>query len=187
MWFTVKKNSVLWDVTPCGSCKNRRFGGTYHLHHQGDKNRAKTMLALTGSCSMLRTKQIKWEWWRLCVPSRRRFWQERHGVTSQKTSFSIVTAVKTSDLTWITVKLALHEIFTAVKIGVVFCIITPCLLGNCRLQVVLGKRRVCCSETLLITYEAAWHYHAEANMNRRHGVLESGRWRTVGKVVSVLS
>jgi hypothetical protein len=31
------KNDVLWDVTPCGSCKNRRFGGTYHLHHQGDK------------------------------------------------------------------------------------------------------------------------------------------------------
>jgi hypothetical protein len=22
------KNGVLWDVTPCGSCKNRRFGGT---------------------------------------------------------------------------------------------------------------------------------------------------------------
>jgi hypothetical protein len=22
------KNSILWDVTPCGSCKNRRFGGT---------------------------------------------------------------------------------------------------------------------------------------------------------------
>jgi hypothetical protein len=21
------KNAVLWDVTPCGSCKNRRFGG----------------------------------------------------------------------------------------------------------------------------------------------------------------
>jgi hypothetical protein len=33
------KHSVLWDVTPCGSCKNRRFGGTYFLHHQGDKNR----------------------------------------------------------------------------------------------------------------------------------------------------
>jgi hypothetical protein len=28
--FTVvtMKNSVFWDVTPCGSCKNRRFGGT---------------------------------------------------------------------------------------------------------------------------------------------------------------
>jgi hypothetical protein len=22
------KNAVLWDVTPCGSCKNRRFLGT---------------------------------------------------------------------------------------------------------------------------------------------------------------
>jgi hypothetical protein len=25
-------------VTPCGSCKNRRFGGTYRLHHQGERN-----------------------------------------------------------------------------------------------------------------------------------------------------
>jgi hypothetical protein len=24
----VLKNGVFWDVTPCGSCKNRRFGGT---------------------------------------------------------------------------------------------------------------------------------------------------------------
>jgi hypothetical protein len=22
------KNAVFWDITPCGSCKNRRFGGT---------------------------------------------------------------------------------------------------------------------------------------------------------------
>jgi hypothetical protein len=22
------KNGSFWDVTPCGSCKNRRFGGT---------------------------------------------------------------------------------------------------------------------------------------------------------------
>jgi hypothetical protein len=22
------KNGVLWDIMPCGSCKNRRFGGT---------------------------------------------------------------------------------------------------------------------------------------------------------------
>jgi hypothetical protein len=33
------KNGVFWDVTPCGSCKNRRFGGTWRLLHQGDKNR----------------------------------------------------------------------------------------------------------------------------------------------------
>jgi hypothetical protein len=32
------KNAVSWDVTPGGSCKNRRFGGTYDLPHQGDKN-----------------------------------------------------------------------------------------------------------------------------------------------------
>jgi hypothetical protein len=33
------KNAVFWDVTPCGSCDSRRFGGTYRLHHQSDKNR----------------------------------------------------------------------------------------------------------------------------------------------------
>jgi hypothetical protein len=33
------KNGVFWDVTPCGSCENRRFGGTWRLLHQGDKNR----------------------------------------------------------------------------------------------------------------------------------------------------
>jgi hypothetical protein len=33
------KNAVFWDVMPRGSCKNRNGGGTYHLHHQGDKNR----------------------------------------------------------------------------------------------------------------------------------------------------
>jgi hypothetical protein len=25
---TILKNGVIWDVTPCDSCKNRRFGGT---------------------------------------------------------------------------------------------------------------------------------------------------------------
>jgi hypothetical protein len=32
-------NGVFLDVTPCGSCKNRRFGGTYRLLHQGDQSR----------------------------------------------------------------------------------------------------------------------------------------------------
>jgi hypothetical protein len=31
------KNSVFWDVMPCGSCKNRRFRGTYRFHHQSGK------------------------------------------------------------------------------------------------------------------------------------------------------
>jgi hypothetical protein len=37
------ENVVFWDVTPCGSCKDRRFGGTYRIHHQGDKNRRATV------------------------------------------------------------------------------------------------------------------------------------------------
>jgi hypothetical protein len=32
------KNALFWDVTPCGSCKNRCFGGRYCLYDQGDKN-----------------------------------------------------------------------------------------------------------------------------------------------------
>jgi hypothetical protein len=32
-------NGVFWDVTLCGSGKNRRFGETPRLLHQGDKNR----------------------------------------------------------------------------------------------------------------------------------------------------
>jgi hypothetical protein len=31
------KKGVFWDVPPCGSCKNRCFGGTECLLHQGDK------------------------------------------------------------------------------------------------------------------------------------------------------
>jgi hypothetical protein len=33
------KNTVFWDVTQRDSCKKQRFGGTYRLHHQGNKNR----------------------------------------------------------------------------------------------------------------------------------------------------
>jgi hypothetical protein len=32
------QNAVLWDVTPCRYCVNRRFGGTYRLHRQGRRN-----------------------------------------------------------------------------------------------------------------------------------------------------
>jgi hypothetical protein len=36
------KNGVFWDVTPCGSCKNRRFGGFEmqqgeDLHNEGNR------------------------------------------------------------------------------------------------------------------------------------------------------
>jgi hypothetical protein len=46
------KNVVFWDVTPCGCCMNRRFGGTYRFHHQGDKNRrGRKMLAASSNRS----------------------------------------------------------------------------------------------------------------------------------------
>jgi hypothetical protein len=31
------KSAVFWEATPCGSCKNRRFGERYRLHHQDEK------------------------------------------------------------------------------------------------------------------------------------------------------
>jgi hypothetical protein len=34
---TMKKATLL-DVTICGSCMNRRFGGTYRFRHQDEKN-----------------------------------------------------------------------------------------------------------------------------------------------------
>jgi hypothetical protein len=58
---------------------NRRFGGPYRLHLQGIRNpRAVNQ--------------------REQVPTRR-FTQDLHGPTTQKTAFFIVTAVKTSNLT----------------------------------------------------------------------------------------
>jgi hypothetical protein len=44
------KNAVFWDVTSCGSCKNRCFGGTESHHHQGYMNRElATTLNLTSN------------------------------------------------------------------------------------------------------------------------------------------
>jgi hypothetical protein len=40
------KNSVFWDVTPCDSCKKRRFGGRFRHHHQGEKNQQATLRQL---------------------------------------------------------------------------------------------------------------------------------------------
>jgi hypothetical protein len=49
------KNAVLWDMMPCGSCKNRCFGQTYRLHHQGEKiSGLGTTLAVTRNWSTLR-------------------------------------------------------------------------------------------------------------------------------------
>jgi hypothetical protein len=36
--YVYEKNGVFWDVRPCGSCKIRRFGGTWRLHHKESVN-----------------------------------------------------------------------------------------------------------------------------------------------------
>jgi hypothetical protein len=33
---------IFWEMTPCGSYKNRRFGGSYNLHLQGVRVQAST-------------------------------------------------------------------------------------------------------------------------------------------------
>jgi hypothetical protein len=70
------RNVVVWDVTPCGCCLNRRFGGSYHIHYQGKEN----------SSPILSTLTI-----RRNVTPKRRFLQDPYGVTSQKTAFSKIS------------------------------------------------------------------------------------------------
>jgi hypothetical protein len=48
------KNVVFWDVTPCGSCKSRLFGGMYRPHHQNEKiSEQGTALAVTSKWNTL--------------------------------------------------------------------------------------------------------------------------------------
>jgi hypothetical protein len=37
------KNSVFWDVTPCGSFKNKRFGGDTFLRNEGSNKSHKAL------------------------------------------------------------------------------------------------------------------------------------------------
>jgi hypothetical protein len=48
------KNAVFWDVTPCGFCKNRCFGGTYRFHRPGDENQ-RARKNVRSNCQLERT------------------------------------------------------------------------------------------------------------------------------------
>jgi hypothetical protein len=74
------KKTVFWDVDPYGSCKNRRFGVTNRLHHQGANVAASSPILVTFMMEAI-------------FPPNRRFLQEPHGVTSQKTAFFNVNTV----------------------------------------------------------------------------------------------
>jgi hypothetical protein len=45
---------IFWEMTPCGSYKNRRFGGSYRLHLQGARVRAGT----ERSCKLLYRQRL---------------------------------------------------------------------------------------------------------------------------------
>jgi hypothetical protein len=38
------KNAVFWDLMQDGSCKNRRLGEKYRLHHHGGRNQQASKL-----------------------------------------------------------------------------------------------------------------------------------------------
>jgi hypothetical protein len=71
--FTVvtMKIADFWDVVPCSSRINRRFGGTYHLHLQGSSH----LLTLVPRSRIF----LPWRW-RRYVPVKCRFIQELHGI-----------------------------------------------------------------------------------------------------------
>jgi hypothetical protein len=79
---TKTKNAVFWNVAPCRSCRKIRERGT-------STPRAGTSLADSPTLKMVAIRSPK-----------RRFTQDLHGATSQKRAFFIVTAVKTSNLTY---------------------------------------------------------------------------------------
>jgi hypothetical protein len=79
------KNVVVWDVALCSSCVNRHFRGTYRLHFQGRKIRDRGT-SVSG-------------WLQILFPPKRRFIQDLHNATSQKTAFLIVTFEKTASFT----------------------------------------------------------------------------------------
>jgi hypothetical protein len=95
-------------VTPCGSCKTRHFGASYHFHHQDGKNQelqlkllfSGSVLQLVVTANFVPSSLILFILMlEPILPPKRRLLQESGGVTSQNTAFFIVTALKTSNLT----------------------------------------------------------------------------------------
>jgi hypothetical protein len=84
------KNAVFWDVTPCGSCKNRRFRGSYRLH-MTRIGELRTALAVTSNRSTQQRNTF----------SETSVRTKSFSFISQKMTFFIVTAVKSSTLTYL--------------------------------------------------------------------------------------
>jgi hypothetical protein len=61
------KNAIFWDVTPCGSCKNWRFGGTFSCVFKAQNIRERRK-ALAGDWRVLKVRTA-WSWLVSCVKS----------------------------------------------------------------------------------------------------------------------
>jgi hypothetical protein len=103
-------------MTPCGSCKNWCFAGTYRLHNQGEKNQRTTnslssVLQFLVTANVVPGSLILFTLMKEAIRSSERwFLHEPHGVTCQKTAF-FCTELASWNSGWIV------KIRTAVGIG----------------------------------------------------------------------
>jgi hypothetical protein len=83
------KNGIFWDGIPCSSCKNRSFGGTgaSFIRVTGIGELVTASIVTSSPILVTLMKEAP-------VPPKRRFLQEPHGITSQKTPFLTVELVQ---------------------------------------------------------------------------------------------
>jgi hypothetical protein len=102
------KNAVFWDITPFGSCINRRFGeriaSIFRVSRIGEPettlSATSSMLRLLVTANVVSSSPVLVTLMMKAIRSpNRRFLLEVHGGTPQKMALFIVTAVKASNLT----------------------------------------------------------------------------------------
>jgi hypothetical protein len=77
------KNAIFWDVAPCRSCVNRRFGRTYRLHLQGRRIRERG----TSVSEQVAQSAATFSRWFL---SRRFFYPEDGGIRVSESKFVVL-------------------------------------------------------------------------------------------------
>jgi hypothetical protein len=85
--FRILKNAVVWSVMSCGSCKNRRAGGTYRLYDS--VLRSLVTAIVVPNSPILVARMIE-----AIRSSETSILKEQHGATSKTTAVFIVTALK---------------------------------------------------------------------------------------------
>jgi hypothetical protein len=91
------KNDVFWNVTPCGSCKSRRFGRTYHLVFLRSVRRLLVAVSVVSSSPILVTlmKEPK-DYTETTVPTRATQRNIPEDIILQSAAFPSIERVTTS-------------------------------------------------------------------------------------------